>query len=61
TTNDYDIALIRIKPFPNGRGIQFNNFVQPICLPDSNTCLLEGSNLIVSGWGWTKPCRTCEQ
>jgi len=45
-----DIALIRLK-----QPIEFNNFVQPVCLPESAT--KENDILWATGWGETK-CMT---
>ncbi|XP_059142655.1 uncharacterized protein LOC131930260 isoform X2 [Physella acuta] len=45
-----DIALLKVKPI-NGRGIQFNDFVQPACLPGPETEYIEGTTCIISGWG----------
>ncbi|XP_059141803.1 chymotrypsinogen B-like [Physella acuta] len=49
-TNKNDIALVKIKP-KNGRGIQFNNYVQPACLPDADTELKPDQKFTISGWG----------
>ncbi|BFZ16376.1 hypothetical protein BsWGS_19415 [Bradybaena similaris] len=59
-TNDYDAALIRIKPLRRGRGIQFNKSVKAIRLSSSRTSVKVGASLLVSGWGWTKPCVDCK-
>ncbi|XP_059141806.1 chymotrypsinogen B-like [Physella acuta] len=45
-----DIALIKLK-LKNGRGIQFNNYVQPACLPDADTVYNTGQQYTISGWG----------
>ncbi|XP_059166149.1 serine protease 1-like [Physella acuta] len=45
-----DIALLKVKPV-NGRGIRFNDFVQPACLPKINTPYRDGTTCIISGWG----------
>ncbi|CAG5129875.1 unnamed protein product, partial [Candidula unifasciata] len=50
---DFDIALAKIKPKSNGRGIQFNNYVQPICLAESTDDARVGTKFVFSGWGWT--------
>ena len=50
---DYDIALLKIRPV-HGRGIVFNDYVQPACLPDVNTLYTEGNKCIISGWGLDK-------
>ncbi|CAG5131098.1 unnamed protein product, partial [Candidula unifasciata] len=47
---DYDVALIKIKPSYDGRGIQFSRFVHNVCIvryaaPPVNT------QLLISGWG----------
>ncbi|KAK3588525.1 hypothetical protein CHS0354_014235 [Potamilus streckersoni] len=49
-TVDYDIALIKIRP-QDGRGIVFNDYVQPACLPESNTEYEAGMKCHISGWG----------
>ncbi|KAL3875620.1 hypothetical protein ACJMK2_033552, partial [Sinanodonta woodiana] len=51
-SNDYDIALIKIQP-QDGRGIVFNDYVQPACLPESNTEYEAGMKCHISGWGLT--------
>lgn len=58
---DYDIALLNIVPSPNGKGIVFNKFVQPIPLSDRGKILPAGTKLLVSGWGATLPCEECRQ
>lgn len=35
----------------NGRGIRFNDYVQPACLPSENTPYRWRQKCIVSGWG----------
>ncbi|KAK3690830.1 hypothetical protein RRG08_021530 [Elysia crispata] len=50
---DYDIALLKVKKI-NGKGIVFNNFVQPACLPTPTTPYLEGTMCDISGWGETE-------
>ncbi|RUS71801.1 hypothetical protein EGW08_020437 [Elysia chlorotica] len=49
---DYDIALVRVTP-QNGRGIVFNQYVQPACLPQANSAYSPGLNCSISGWGAT--------
>ncbi|GFR73873.1 class A Scavenger Receptor (SRCR domain) with Serine Protease domain [Elysia marginata] len=49
---DYDIALLKVKKI-NGKGIVFNKFVQPACLPTATTPLVEGTMCETSGWGTT--------
>ncbi|XP_066903437.1 trypsin-1 [Halyomorpha halys] len=48
-----DIALIKVKS-TNDAGIDFNNFVQPICLPDEHQPR-EGQWCSVTGWGAQQP------
>ena len=48
-----DIALIKLQTV-NGQGIQFNDRVQPICLPTSETAYQPGTLCSVSGWGMQK-------
>lgn len=50
---DYDIALLKVKKI-NGRGIVFNKFVQPACLPTATTPYVEGTMCEISGWGQTE-------
>lgn len=50
--DDKDIALIKVKP-KHGKGIQFNDYVQPACLPTRKTRYRSGTKCIVSGWGNT--------
>ncbi|XP_041362239.1 scavenger receptor cysteine-rich type 1 protein M130-like isoform X2 [Gigantopelta aegis] len=52
-TNDFDIALIKLKP-KNGRGIRFSDYVQPACLPSASTRYTVGMRCLISGWGDTK-------
>ena len=49
---DFDYALLKIS-FSSGNdcGIEFNDYVQPACLPKANTDLEEGSECSISGWG----------
>ncbi|KAH9512862.1 Neurotrypsin [Bulinus truncatus] len=49
-TIDYDIALIKVKAI-DGHGVQFNDYVQPACLPDKSTPYSTNLNCDVSGWG----------
>ncbi|CAG0880138.1 unnamed protein product [Cyprideis torosa] len=44
-----DIALLKLKT-----DINFNDYVQPACLPDNNDNQFEGQTVTVSGWGATK-------
>lgn len=44
-----DIALIKVRASENG--IDFNNYVQPICLPDEYQPNPEGQWCTVTGWG----------
>ncbi|BFZ24085.1 hypothetical protein BsWGS_27124 [Bradybaena similaris] len=46
---DFNIALLKVSP-TDGRGIRFNDYVQPICLPTDNETLSDGSPLTISGW-----------
>lgn len=47
---DYDVALIKIKP-DNGRGIIFNDYEQPACLPHRDTPYIPRTLCYISGWG----------
>lgn len=47
---DYDIALLKVRPV-NGRGIIFNEYVQPACLPEDTVAYTPGTMCLVSGWG----------
>ncbi|KAH9512856.1 Neurotrypsin [Bulinus truncatus] len=49
---DYDIALIKVKPI-DGHGVQFNDYVQPACLPDMDTPYTTNLKCDISGWGGT--------
>ena len=46
-----DIALLTLKADRSGQGIKFDKYVQPACLPDSNTIYQTDSVCEVSGWG----------
>ena len=48
TTHDYDVAIIKLS-----EDIDFNNHIQPACLPDSNTVYEPGKRCFISGWGRT--------
>lgn len=47
---DYDIALLKLRPI-YGRGIVFNDYVQPACLPNDTTPYQPGQQCLISGWG----------
>ncbi|XP_043556130.1 transmembrane protease serine 3 [Chiloscyllium plagiosum] len=47
-TYDYDIALIKLA-----RPLMFNDWIQPICLPNSGQEFAEGTACWISGWGLT--------
>jgi Trypsin len=44
-----DIALLRLEG-----GVEWNDFVQPICLPDAGDNSFDGISATVAGWGNTK-------
>ncbi|KAB7495199.1 Transmembrane protease serine 3, partial [Armadillidium nasatum] len=48
-----DIAVLKVKPFL-GKGITFNEFISPACLPLENGHYPAGTWCYVSGWGLTK-------
>ncbi|BFZ24279.1 hypothetical protein BsWGS_27318 [Bradybaena similaris] len=48
---DYNIALIKVANTSDGRGIRFNNYVQPICLPDYGQTCPDNESVVVTGWG----------
>lgn len=48
-----DIALIKVKASSES-GIDFNSFVQPICLPENSLTPQEGEWCTVTGWGTQK-------
>ena len=48
-----DIALIKIKPGANGRGIAFGDRVIPACLPPDNAIYSTDLSCTVTGWGST--------
>jgi len=47
-TLEHDIAVIKLS-----EDIQFNDAVQPICLPQSNWIYADGGKFLVTGWGLT--------
>ncbi|BFZ24074.1 hypothetical protein BsWGS_27113 [Bradybaena similaris] len=49
----YNLALIKIKPTSDGRGILFNNYVQPICLANTGEHPARDTKVTISGWGRT--------
>ncbi|XP_052786352.1 uncharacterized protein LOC128221780 isoform X2 [Mya arenaria] len=51
-TFDNDIALVKLLP-KNGRGIIFNDYVQPACLPNETTPYRWRQKCLISGWGET--------
>lgn len=57
TEFENDIAIIKVDG-RNGRGVVFNNYVQPICLPDydgwEHKMISNKENCLVSGWGSAK-------
>ena len=46
---DYDFALVKIR---SSSGIQFNQYIEPACLPDPSIDT-NGKSCLISGWGWT--------
>ncbi|CAG5131294.1 unnamed protein product, partial [Candidula unifasciata] len=48
-----DTALLKIAPI-NGNGIQFNDYVQPVCLPETGELPAINASLTLSGWGETE-------
>ncbi|XP_064610534.1 serine protease svh-1-like isoform X2 [Liolophura sinensis] len=50
SSHDNDIALVKIRP-RNGRGILFNDYVQPACLPANEDAYIAGTICHISGWG----------
>ena len=52
TPPDFDIALVKIRS-SNGRGITFNDYVQPACLPTNATSYSSFYECYISGWGDT--------
>ncbi|CAG5129869.1 unnamed protein product [Candidula unifasciata] len=54
-----DIALLRVNPGSDGKGISFNKFVQPISLINSAASPPVGALLVVSGWGGILRCKNC--
>ncbi|RUS70999.1 hypothetical protein EGW08_021234, partial [Elysia chlorotica] len=49
----HDIALLKVKP-RGGRGIAFNRYVQPVCLPTPAMHHPDGELCWVAGWGFTE-------
>ena len=50
---DNDIAVVKLKPKPNGRGIRFGERVLPVCLPRKSATYGHHLNCTVAGWGTT--------
>ncbi|CAG5119477.1 unnamed protein product [Candidula unifasciata] len=50
---DYNIALLNVARERDGLGIQFNDYVQPVCLPVQGEEPADGTELTISGWGHT--------
>ncbi|BFZ24345.1 hypothetical protein BsWGS_27385 [Bradybaena similaris] len=48
---EYNIALIKVANTSDGRGIRFNDYVQPICLPDYGETCSHKKSVVVTGWG----------
>ncbi|XP_025083218.1 trypsin-3-like [Pomacea canaliculata] len=48
-TWDYDLALVKVKPHGQ-RGIRFDDFVQPACLPSPHTFYSARTKCYISGW-----------
>lgn len=44
----YDIALLHLK-----ERLEFNDRIQPVCLPSENTEIQVGKECMISGWGKT--------
>ena len=53
-----DIALVKIKPKSDGRGIRFGDRVVPVCLPSTNDIYDPALNCTVSGWGTLGPTKS---
>ncbi|BFZ24321.1 hypothetical protein BsWGS_27360 [Bradybaena similaris] len=49
--SDYNIALIKVAKTSDGRGIRFNDYVQPICLPNPEQKCYGNEFLVATGWG----------
>merc|ERR1712178_329289 len=47
-TLENDISIIKLA-----EDIEFNQAVQPICLPQSDWIYVDGGNFLVTGWGRT--------
>jgi len=52
-----DLAVIRLKPSLDGRGVRFGRRVVPVCLPPSSMAYEPGTMCTVAGWGSTGPGR----
>ena len=52
-TKENDIALVKLR-LVNGKGINFDDNAQPICLPSSEAPYKPDTLCHVSGWGQTK-------
>ncbi|XP_064642640.1 deleted in malignant brain tumors 1 protein-like [Lineus longissimus] len=50
---DFDIALIKIQPNSEHRGIAFSRKVRPACLPTNETEYTPGLKCFITGWGNT--------
>ncbi|KAK3758840.1 hypothetical protein RRG08_067177 [Elysia crispata] len=58
--NTYDIALLKINQ-REGRGIVFNRYVQPICLPTLDVPFSEGQKCWIAGWGKTEKTQSPDE
>ena len=46
-----DIAVVKLKPKPDGKGVEFGKRVVPACLPHMNVVYDTHLNCSVYGWG----------
>ena len=53
---DPDIILVKVKP-RNGKGITFNRYVQPVCLPGDGMVYVGNWGCWMTGWGRTSGYR----
>lgn len=53
-TYDNDIALFKLIKF-----VKYNDFIQPVCLPNTSPDLTDEIPCFISGWGYTAENGKC--